>query len=128
MFGPALAALLLVGCGAGTESSTEAFSGEDKRVAQVIEDLQTAGANGEAEEICSRILSAQLVDRLGSGGASCAQELDDALADADDFELDVEKVEVNGTRATATVSDSDGRAKAVQLVRERDGWRVSELA
>jgi uncharacterized lipoprotein YmbA len=77
MFGPALAALLLVGCGAGTESSTEAFSGEDKRVAQVIEDLQTAGANGEAEEICSRILSAQLVD---------------------------------------------------QLVRERDGWRVSELA
>jgi hypothetical protein len=127
MFGPALAALLLVGCGAGTESSTEAFSGEDKRVAQVIEDLQTAGANGEAEEICSRI-SPRSSSTGWARGASCAQELDDALADADDFELDVEKVEVNGTRATATVSDSDGRAKAVQLVRERDGWRVSELA
>ncbi|MBA2517890.1 MAG: hypothetical protein H0V22_11375 [Solirubrobacterales bacterium] len=125
---PALAALLLAGCGAGAKSSTADFSGEDKRVAQVLEDLQAAGETGDAAEICSRILSAQLVDRLKAKGSSCTQELDDALGDADDFELGVERVQVTGTSATATVSNGDGRPQLVKLVRERRGWRVSELS
>jgi len=128
LLSPTLAALLLAGCGAGAESSTDDFSGEDKRVAQVVEDLQAAGETGDAEEICSRILSAQLVDRLKADGSSCTQELDEALGDADDFELDVERVQVMGTRATATVSNGDGRPQTVQLVRERRGWRVAELS
>lgn len=123
-----LAALALAGCGAASKSSTDGFSGEDKKVAQVLADLQAASEKGDAEEICSRVLSAQLAERLATRGSSCAQELDDAIGDADDFEVDVKGVQVSGTRATATVANGDGPAQAVQLVRESKGWRISELA
>lgn len=128
MFLPAFAALLLGGCGAGEESSTERFSGEERRVAQVLEDLQAAGETGDSAEICSRILTEQLVDRLAADGSSCTQELEDALGDADDFELDVQRIEVAGARATATVGSGEGRPQTVQLIRAGRDWRVAALA
>ena len=128
LLGLALSVSLLAGCGAGAQSSTDSFSGEDKKVAQVLEDLQAAGQSGDADEVCSRILADRLVDELAAEGSSCAQEIEDALDDADDFELDVQRVQVTGSRATATVGNGDGPAQAVQLTREGKRWKVSELA
>lgn len=121
-------ALAAAGCGAQQESSTGRFQGEQRKVAQVVEDLQAASAEGDAARICSRILSRELVDRLSAGGLNCTDEIEKALADADEFELEVERVDLRGDTATAQVEDGKGRPQRIGLVRERGGWRADALA
>lgn len=104
------------------------FQGEQREVAQVVEDLQAASAEGDAARICSRILSRELVDRLSAGGLNCTDEIEKALADADEFELEVERVDLRGDTATAQVEDGKGRPQRIGLVRERGGWRADALA
>ncbi len=130
---PSLPALLtgltlaVAGCG-GQESSAERFEGEEREIAQVVEDLQAASADRDAAEICSRILSRELVDRLSAGGLDCTDELEKGLADADEFELTVERVELRGDTATARVRDGKGRPQRIGFVREGGGWRADALA
>ena len=50
------------------------------------------------------VLAKSLADRMAAGSSTCAQQLDDALKDADDNDLSVESVTVDGTSATARVS------------------------
>ena len=64
------------------------------------------------------------VDRLGAPGTPCKQELDDTLADADDFKLAVRDVKVSGTEATATVREGDA-TRTIQFVREDNRWKAS---
>ncbi|HEX6390580.1 MAG TPA: hypothetical protein VFZ89_14070, partial [Solirubrobacteraceae bacterium] len=107
-----LAALLAAGCGAAAKDSTDDFRGEARQVAVAIEDYQDAARKGDEEEICNDLLDGELVRAIeaqakGAKG-SCPDRLKDSLRDADSFEIDVEKVDVNGTRATATIK-SEGR-------------------
>lgn len=119
----ALLALALPGCGAAATSAGE-FEGEARRVAEVVEELQEAGQAREGERICAEILARPLVERLGGGG--CAEELEDALGDADDFELVVEDVTVQGARAQARVTNLE-RLRTIELVRQGADWRVASL-
>ena len=52
------------------------------------------------------------------------------MKDADDFELDVRAVDVQGENATARVRARIGgreRSRELELVRERGGWRIDSL-
>jgi hypothetical protein len=126
---PLVLAALASGC-AGSASSTNDFSGEEKQVADVVEQLQSAGESGDAQEICSEILAPSLSERMKAPGSSCEQELDKALKDADDFDLDVEDVTVQGNTATARVKGRVGdgdRVRTLEFERERSGWRATSL-
>ena len=121
-------ALAATGCGTAQESGADRFSGEEGRVAQVVEDLASAGTEKDAEEICSRILAKPLVDRLSAGGQDCAAEVTKAVDDADEFELEVVRVQVTGTTAVARVKDGTGRSSVMRFVREGQDWRASSLS
>ena len=103
------------------------FSGEERRVAQVIADLGTAADDADAAQICSALLTAQLADRLKAGRRTCTQELEDALADADEFTLTTREVAVTQTSATARVENSEGRPRTVDLVRQGEDWRIAAI-
>jgi hypothetical protein len=107
-----LAALVAAGCGAAAKDSTGDFKGEARQVAVAIEDYQDAARKGDEEEICNDLLDAALVRAIEAQGddgkGSCPDRLKDSLRDVDSFEISVEKVDVSGTRATATIK-SDGR-------------------
>jgi hypothetical protein len=118
-------AALASGCGA-TGSSANNFDGAQHDVAAKVEQLQSAGETGDAKEICDEVLSKQLRDEIQEGGSNCERELDDALKDADDFDLDVEKVTVTGNTATAQVKGRD-EVRELELAREADDWRVTSL-
>lgn len=128
-----LAALVaLPGCGAAaSDTSVEDFEGEDRKVAQVVEDLQDAAQRGDAARLCSTVLSAELVERFeAAGGESCRLAVEEAVQDADTFELRVEDVTVEGERATARVQAEAGDrddTDTLQLVREQGRWKVSAL-
>ena len=126
-----LAALILAGCGAQAESdsSVDTFRGEDRNVAQKVEDLQEAGEGRNPEDICADILAASLVDALEVAGSDCQQEMQKAIDDADDFELEVLDVTVTGTTATAEVRrGDDGPTQTMQFTQERGEWRATALS
>jgi hypothetical protein len=117
------------GCG-GSASSAGDFEGEEKRVADVVEQLQSAGETGDAAEICNEVLAKQLRDQIQEAGANCEQELEKAIQDADDFELEVEDVTITGNSATAKVRGRDGgeeRVRDFEFVREGRDWRATSL-
>jgi hypothetical protein len=126
---PLVLAALAAGC-AGSSSSANDFEGEQKRVADVVEKLQSAGETGDAKEICDEVLARSLADQIKAAGSTCEQEMDKAIKDADDFDLEVEKVSLDGNTATAEVKGRDRGADRVRTFEfERDGsnWRVTSL-
>ena len=105
------------------------FNGEEKAVAQKIEDLQTAGERREPEDICANILSRALIQEIETAGANCTQEMEKAIEDADDYDLDVREVTIDGTTATATVRrGEDGPTTTMEFTREGDQWRATSLS
>jgi hypothetical protein len=126
-----LGVLFLAGCGSEQESSSvERFkSGDERAVAQKIEDLQEAGSRRDPERICSEILAKSLVQELEAAGASCTDEMKKAIEDADDYELDVREVAVSGGTATATVRQGeDGPTETMEFTREGGDWRATSLS
>jgi ketosteroid isomerase-like protein len=129
-----LAAVALGGCGTSSGSTTADFKGEQRAVAQVVEDLQDAGRRGDAQRMCDDLLAKPVVARLTASGASekrsCADTLDESLKDADTFDLEVTKVTVTGGQAQATVRSDAGkkdRTDTIALVKEGRNWKLSEI-
>ena len=123
------AALALAGCGASASSAGN-FAGAERDVADQVEALQSAGESRDGAKLCDDVLARELRERMAARGSTCAEQVEQAMADADDFRIDVEDVTIQGARATARVrarSDGAERQKTIALVRERGGWRVSSL-
>jgi hypothetical protein len=120
----------LAGCGPAP-SSTSSFKGNEKAVAQVIEDLQSDAQGRKPSAICSDVLSRALADKLKSAGNDCAGEMEKITGDADDFELKVTDVTITGNSATAKVEARRGSDKKATttytLVREGNDWRLNDL-
>ena len=115
---------------AGSASSAGDFEGEQKKVADQVEKLQTAGETGDPKVICDEVLATSLREQIQAAGSTCEQELDKAIQDADDFDLDVEAVTIDGDTATAKVKGRDGgkdQVRDFEFVREGSDWRATSL-
>jgi hypothetical protein len=122
--------LLLAGCGASSQpSSVEDFKGDERAVAQKVEDLQKAGERQEPETICGEILARSLVQQLEAAGSDCTQEMEKAIEDADDYALDVTDVTISGSTATARVRrGEDGPTETMEFTQEGGQWRATSLS
>ena len=128
---PLLLALVIAGCTSqGATSSADKFTNSDQRaVAQKVEDLETAGKRNKPDDICSNILAKQLVDQLNAAGTDCPTEMKKAIEDASDFDLEVVKVTVTGTTATAEVKrGKDGPTGPMTFSQENGDWRATSLS
>src|SRR3954454_3373989 len=117
---------LLAGCGAAANSADD-FSGEDQKVAQVIEDLQDAAQDDAPDRVCKTLLATSVVQKIPGG--DCRRAIDRAFDDADNFDLSVDDVRISGTTATARVkagADED-QVENITLVREGNVWKISQL-
>jgi hypothetical protein len=125
-----VAALSLAGCTtSGTSSASKKFSGAEADVAKAVADLQSAAQRKDATKLCTKVLASAAVQRLGGAGTTCKQEMEDAIADADELTLDVQSVTVSATKASAKVRQgTDGTTKVVELVKEGTAWKVSAVS
>jgi hypothetical protein len=129
-----LALLLLValaGCTSESQSSSaDKFTDPDqKAIAEKVEDLEAAGRRGQADDICSDILAKTLVSQLDAAGTDCATEIQEAIDDATQFDLDVVKVTINGNEATAEVKQGDdGPTETMTFTKESGDWRATALS
>jgi hypothetical protein len=128
-----LAAVALALCvsacaGASQSKSDDKFKGDQGQIAQLVDDLAKAGSRGDAQRICSDILAKELVDELKRAGGDCVTEMDRAIKDASNYDLQVVSVKINGTTATAQVRQGKtGKVATFSFVKEKPGWRASAL-
>ena len=123
-----LATLALSGCTTQTSSSADRFQGAEREIAELVDELASAGRSGDGEEICTRIVSSELAKELADGG-DCNDEVSKGVSDANNFDLEVREVTVTGTTARAEVRQGDdGRTATFEFAREDGGWRATSLA
>jgi hypothetical protein len=126
-----LAAVLLAGCTASSSSNkddTSKFKGDQRLVANTVEDFQSAASKGDQDKICRDLLAKALADQYAQHGGTCENVVDQTLKDTDSFDLTVEKVAIAGQQATATVKADRGKkdlTQAITLVKQGAGWRIS---
>ena len=124
----AVLALALTGCGAASSTQNSKFKGAQQDVVKVVDSLAQAGSRGDADKICTEILAKQLVTELKSAGGDCVTEMDRAIKDASDYDLQVVDVKVNGTNATAQIAQGESSKRATfTFVKENNAWRASAL-
>jgi hypothetical protein len=130
LLAPALLALVLAGCGAAPRDSSEQFSGEEKNVAAAVERLETAGRDGDATTVCSKLLGTKLLSALEKQGTNCRTGVKEAFEDADTYDLTVDDVAFVGNGATTKVkyrSRSKEKTATLVLDKERGAWKISSL-
>jgi hypothetical protein len=122
----------LAGCGASSSSNNaKDFKGDQKAVAQTVDDFSTAVRNNDDKKICTDLLARALVTRLDATAQKCTGAVSDQLDAAGDTKLAVKAISVTGNRATATVvSKVDGhdRTQTLSLVNENGDWRLNGVS
>jgi len=125
-------ALVLTGCagqGNSNTDSTKDFSGEQKAVATTVEELQKAAKERDGRKICSDLITAKLRDAISD--SNCGEAVDDAIRETDEVDLEVTKVTIDGTTATALVKEETGedesRMRTLKLEKAAGRWRIAEL-
>ena len=127
-----MAAAVLAGCaGAGSsDDSSGKFRGEQRLVANAVEDFESAASKGDQDKVCRDSLAKALVAQYAQHGGTCERAVDAALKDTDSFGLTVEAVTVSGGSATARVKADRGDhdvMRTIGLVKQGQGWRISRF-
>ena len=124
------------GCaGQGSDNAGD-FRGEQRAVAQAVDDISKHAFKLESRQICDGFMTPELKAKLGAEakrlrrGADCADGLKDSLEETGAFDPDISKIEITGKRAVVTMS-FDTKADpdpvgTLRMVNQR-GWRISEL-
>ena len=89
----------------------------------------TAARKSDEGQICTHLLASSLIDSLRSAsGLTCDKAVNNALDDADSYDLTVKSVNVSGNTATAVV-DSKNKATndTLKLVKEGGRWKIASL-
>ncbi len=125
----AIAAALTFGLSAcGSPAAPSKSETDQEQITKVVDSLAVAGTRRDAEKICTQILAKTLVAELKAAGGDCVTEMDRAIKDATDYDLQVVSVKVNGPNATAQVRQGDDGAVATfTFVKEGDAWKASAL-
>ena len=124
----AAAIVAAAGCG-GDDGGGSAgdFEGEQQQVAEVVDRLGSAARDGDVKTICEELITVELQRSVReAAGTSCAQEFTENIV-SDETRFDVQEVEVDGTRATATVVDQADRRSEIAFQRVGDEWRIARI-
>jgi hypothetical protein len=133
IFLSAFSAVVLAGCTtqASNDDSSGKFKGDQRLVANTVEDFESAASKGDQDKICRDLLAKALVAQYAQHGGTCEKAVDGALKDTDSFGLTVESVAINGEQASARVKADRGKHDVMQtltLVKQGPGWRISAFS
>jgi outer membrane PBP1 activator LpoA protein len=123
-------AVALAGCTtqSSNKDSSNNFRGDQRLVANTVEDFESAASKGDQDKICRDLLASALVTQFAEHGGTCEKSVDGALKDTDSFGLTVERVTITGTQAAVRVKADRGKKdiqQSLTLVKQGQGWRIS---
>jgi hypothetical protein len=123
-------ALTLASCTAAPRDSAKDFKGDERAVAQAVEDLETAARKNDGDAACTKLFAQQLLATIKAKGTNCKSAVKEAFKDADSTDLSVKDVTITGTKARATVTSGSGgkkRTDTLELEKTGAAWRISSL-
>ena len=128
----AIAAVAVTGCTTTSTSndSSGKFSGEQRLVANTVEDFESAASKGDQDRICRELLAKPLIATYAKRGGTCEKAVDGALKDTDSYGLTVESVRITAAQANVRVKADRGKhdvIRTINLLKEGTGWRISEF-
>ena len=126
----AIVTVAVAGCTTQTTSddSSGKFRGEQRLVANTVEDFESAASKGDQDQICRELLAKPLIAEYARRGGTCEKVVDGVLRDSDSFGLTVQSVRIAAAQATARVKADRGKKDVIRsltLVKEGTGWRIS---
>ena len=126
-----VAAAFAGGCGGsddGKQESSSPVPGEQRGILSTLDELQAASRRGDAAKICGDIFTDELAKSIRDASKhSCVREVRETLT-TPDARLTVERtIDVQGSRATATVSEHNGNTSKVSFVKDGDRWRIARI-
>ena len=124
-------ALPLAGCGGGggdnEGKNAKNFSGEQKQVAQVIDDLVAASRDGDATKICTEIFTPSLAKVVGARSkTTCKAAVQKQLVNPKE-DITITALTVKTPNGLATVREQNGNATRLTLLKESGKWRINGI-
>ena len=114
---------VLVAC--GHEKPTEA-------VHKTVDRFGKAVADKDYQELCDKLLAANLIDALEQTGVPCELALKTGFGAAKNPKISVKTVAVNGDKALVSVHSTAANQPpsddTLSLVKEKGKWKISSLA
>jgi hypothetical protein len=125
-----IVAVAVAGCTTQTttKDSSGKFRGEQRLVANTVEDFESAASKGDQDQICRELLAKPLIAEYARRGGTCEKVVDGVLRDSDTYGLTVESVRIADAQATARVKADRGKNDVIRnltLVKQGPGWRIS---
>jgi hypothetical protein len=115
-------AYVLAGCGSSPQQDVR-----DK-----VQQFAQATAHRDYRTLCTQVLAPALVSRLEAAGLTCDQAMKVFANSVTDPTINISKITVQGSRASAVVLAAAQRQTAavetIQLVQTGKGWRLASLA
>src|SRR5688500_18759553 len=125
------AAAIAAGCGDDNDdanNNAEDYDGTDAEVAGLVDDFASAGRDGDGAKVCEEIFTTELSDNVEQeSGQSCQSEVEENLPE-DDYELEVDSLEVDGDAATVGVTDQDDNSSILHVEKIDDVWRIARVS
>lgn len=122
-------AAALGGCGGSeTDDEPSTVSDDQRGVLSTIDALQSASRRGDAQEICTELFSETLARSIRRASKrSCQEEVGATLTSPDAQYSVARRIDIQGSRATATVREESGSTSRVVLTRDGDRWRIERI-
>jgi hypothetical protein len=121
---PALALLVLVGCG-------EQGPTPEERVRSAVTEFGRATAAKDYQALCDRILAPSLVEEVESIGLPCEVALRQGLGEVEEPRLTIGRIAVREDEASAEIRTSaageEPSRDTLQLVNLDGSWKISSL-
>jgi hypothetical protein len=123
------AAAIAAGCGGGDDVNNNAddYDGTEGEVAGLVDDFANAGRDGDGTKICEDLFAKDLTSNVEQeAGQSCPSEVEDNLPE-DEYELEIDSLEVKGDTATVAVTDQDDNSSVLHIEKIDDIWRITRV-
>jgi hypothetical protein len=121
---PALALLVLVGCG-------DAGPTPEEQVRTTVSEFGQATAAKDYRTMCTRLLAPKLVETVQQVGLPCEAALKRGLQGVRDPRLTIGTVKIDGDKATAEIRTSaageEPSKDTLELVNINGTWKISSL-
>ena len=93
----------------------------------MVDDFANAGRDGDGTEVCEEIFAAELASNLEEeAGQGCPSEVEENLPE-DEYELEIDSLEVDGDAATVGVTDQDDNSSVLHIERVDADWRIARV-
>ncbi len=126
-------ALAVAGCGADEEGGGGGDGvPAEQQVREVVARFGVATRGKDYQQICDRLLSKELVDKIEGIGLPCESAVKRGLGAVRNPTLKINEVSISGSRALVSIhTTAAGEAPsddALQVIREDGEWKIASLA